>query len=644
MSAASVGVDVGGTFTDLVAVDPDGEISSLKIPSTPSDQSEAVADALRVVTRDRRVVSRFVHGTTVATNMLLERSGARVVLVATDGFTDLLHLARQDRAALYDLTRHHPAPLVPRERTVGVRERIAPEGIVLPLDDAAVSEVVERVRAMAPEVVVICLLHAHADPRHERRLGQALRSALPDVDVVLSSDVFPEIREYERAATAAAEGYLRPGVARYLQRLTARAAESRVPAPGVMTSGGGMRSVSEAARSAASLALSGPAGGVVGAAAALRAAGFADALTVDIGGTSADVGLIVGGEPLVEPGGRVAGVPIALPRVLVETVSAGGGSIGWVDDGGALRVGPHSAGAVPGPAAFGRGGNVPTVTDAHVVLGHITAETLSGGVTLDPAAARRAVGELAGELGADVERVARAMLDIADASVARALRRVSVERGVDPRGCVLVPFGGGGPLHGCGLAEQLGITRIFVPPHAGALSALGLAITSERREQLISVLRLASELDGTAVDELLESSAAHVVAEERWDRRWIARARYVGQGHELDLRVHRGDDGAAIAERFGILHRERNGFVLGAPVEVVALRHVASGDPHPVRFARHEGSGWRSDHRVDDGGTFDAELHGGDVVALPGATVRVTDGWRGVPHPSGGWLLERVSR
>jgi len=643
VSAASVGIDVGGTFTDLVAVDEDGDIRSFKIPSTPRDQSEAVAEALRDVRRDGRIVSRFVHGTTVATNMLLERSGARVAFVTTDGFTDLLQLARQDRAALYDLTRHHPAPLVAPGHAVGARERIAPEGVVLPLDDAAVRDVVARASALSPDVIAICLLHAHADPRHEQRLAAALRAALPGVDVILSSDVFPEIREFERAATTAAEGYLRPGVARYLDRLAARAAECGVPAPGVMTSGGGMRTVGEATRSAASLALSGPAGGVVGAAAALRAAGFADALTVDIGGTSADVGLIVGGEPLVEPGGRIAGVPIALPRVLVETVSAGGGSIGWIDDGGALRVGPHSAGAVPGPAAFGRGGTVPTVTDAHVVLGHIRAESLSGGVSLDPAAARRAVSGLADQLGAPLERVARAMLDIAEASVARALRRVSVERGVDPRGCVLVPFGGGGPLHCCGLAEQLGMARIFVPPHAGALSALGLAITAERREQLVSVLRLASALDASGVEKLMASAAANVPAGSTWDRRWIARARYTGQGHELDVAVHHGDDGTAIAQRFDAMHRQRNGFTLGTPVEIVALRHVASGDPCPVRFARRDGSEWRDDRRLDDGGTFAAELRGGDVVALPGATLRVTDGWRGVPHASGGWLLERVT-
>jgi N-methylhydantoinase A len=587
--------------------------------------------------------SRFVHGTTVATNMLLERAGARVVLVATDGFTDVLHLARQDRASLYDLARHHPAPLVAREHAVGARERITPDGVALALDDGAVNDVVARVRALAPDVVVISLLHAYADDRHERRIAGALRAALPEVDVVLSSEVFPEIREYERTATTTAEGYLRPGVARYLERLTARAQSLGLPAPGVMTSGGGMCTVREAARRAASLALSGPAGGVVGAAAALRAAGFSKALTVDIGGTSADVGLILDGEPLVEPGGRVAGVPIALPRVLVETVSAGGGSIGWIDDGGALRVGPRSAGAVPGPAAFGRGGTQPTVTDAHVVLGHITAAALSGGVTLDAAAAHRAIGALAEQLGAEPRRVARAMLDIADASVARALRRVSVERGVDPRECLLVPFGGGGPLHCCGLAEQLGMRRIFVPPHAGVLSALGLAITPERRERMISVLARADTLGVTEVHQAVERAAQGIAGGDGWERHWVARVRYVGQGHELDVPVQPGDDGAAVASRFATLHASRNGFTLDAPVEVIGLRHVASGPAHPVRFARDGTSRWSATHLVDDGGTFAARLSGTAVVALPGATLRIAPGWTGAPHGTGGWMLERAT-
>ncbi len=633
----SAGVDVGGTFTDLVAVDAQGRVTAHKVPSTPADQSEGVSAVLALL--EGAEIGRFVHGTTVATNMLLERAGARVVLVATEGFTDVLQLARQDRASLYDLARHHPPPLVAAGDTVGARERIEPQGIRLGLTDEAIADVVGRVRALAPGVVAIALLHAYADDRHERRIADALRAALPAVEVVLSSDVFPEIREYERTTTTVAEGYLRPGVATYLHRLTQRSAALGVPAPGVMTSGGGMRTVAEAALSAASLALSGPAGGIVGAAAVVRAAGFSNALTVDIGGTSADVGLILDGEPLVEPGGRVAGVPIALPRVLVETVSAGGGSIGWIDDGGALRVGPRSAGAVPGPAAFGRGGTQATVTDAHVVLGHITAEALSGGVQLHPDAAHRAVASLAARLDATPERVARAMLDIADASVARALRRVSVERGVDPRGCVLVPFGGGGPLHCCGLAEQLGMSRIFVPPHAGVLSALGLAITAERREKMVSVLARAAGLDVAGVAAQRERARAGVNAPASWDERWTARVRYEGQGHELDVPVHHNDDGTAIAARFGALHAHRNGFTLGTPVEIIGLRYAASGPAHAVRFERHAGTPSDASRTMDENAHGERAVPGPAVIVLPSATLRIAPGWTGSPHQTGGWLL-----
>ncbi len=640
MSGLAVGVDVGGTFTDLVAVSADGMVTAHKLPSTPADQSDGVGAALLLL--GGAPVTRFVHGTTVATNMLLERTGARVALVSTAGFSDVLHLARQDRASLYDLTRHHPAPLVPREHTIGALERIAPEGVMTALDSDGIASVVARVREIAPDVVAIALLHAYHDARHERVLAAALRDALPGIDVVLSSEVFPEIREYERTATTVAEGYLRPGVARYLERLTARATSLDVPAPGVMTSGGGMRTAHEAARGAASLALSGPAGGVVGAAAVLRAAGLSDALTVDIGGTSADVGLILAGEPLVEPGGRVAGVPISLPRVLVETVSAGGGSIGWIDDGGALRVGPRSAGAAPGPAAFGRGGAQPTVTDAHVVLGHITAAALSSGVALDVDAATRAVGALAGALGADPARVARAMIDIADASVARALRRVSVERGIDPRACVLVPFGGGGPLHCCGLADLLGMRTIFVPPHAGVLSALGLAITSERRERMTSVFARVDTLDAAALAHELHRAADGVHAETTWSRRWTARVRYVGQGHEVDVPVEPGDNGVVLASRFETLHSRRNGFTLDAAVEVIGLRHVASGPAHDARFQRTGASAWSDGHQVDDGGQLDVRVDGPSVIVLAGATLRISPGWRGVPHETGGWMLERL--
>ncbi|MDQ4080728.1 MAG: hydantoinase/oxoprolinase family protein, partial [Gemmatimonadota bacterium] len=491
MSGFSVGIDVGGTFTDLIAIAPDGRVDARKVLSTPRDQSEGVLDALAALGVAPDVVTHIAHGTTVATNTLLERTGAHVVLCATAGATDLLELRRQDRASLYDLTRHHSEPLVPHERVVAVAERVEPQGISRALDAAAIAHVVHHALASKPPVIAIALLHAYHEDRHERTLGAALR---PHADVVLSSEVLPEIREYERTATTIAEAYLRPSVATYLTRLGKYLEASGYPSPAVMTSAGGMRTAEEAARTAASLALSGPAGGVHGAAFVARDAGIRDALTIDIGGTSADAGLVLDGEPLSEPGGAVAGVPIALPRVLVETVSAGGGSIAWVDAGGALRVGPRSAGASPGPAAFGRGGTDPTVTDAHVVLGHLDVAHMSGGVTLDPEAALRAVEAVARRLNAPIDRTARAIIALADAAVARALRRVSVERGVDPRRCALVAFGGGGPLHACALAAQLGMTRILIPPHAGVLSALGLAIAAERRDVMRSIMRRAEEL------------------------------------------------------------------------------------------------------------------------------------------------------
>ncbi len=441
--------------------------------STPADQSEGVAASLAELGAPPSNVRRIAHGTTVVTNLLLERRGARAVLCATGGATDLLELRRQERAALYDLSADHPAPLVDADRVVAVDERVTPRGVTVLLTPAEAARVAEAVAKLAPEIVVVSLLHAHENDSHERLLADAIRKRMPDVDVVQGSETLPEIREYERTATAVAEGYARPRVSRYLAHLSQRLGALGYPAPDVMISSGGMRSAGEASIAAASLALSGPAGGVVGAAALLRAAGLDHGLTIDIGGTSADAGLVLDGEPLVEPGGSVAGVPIALPRVLVETVSAGGGSIAWIDDGGALRVGPRSAGVVPGPVAFGRGGTQPTLTDAHIVLGHLGAARLSGGVMLDIPAATRAIATLASTLGASAERTASAIVAIADAAMARALRRVSVERGIDPRTCALVAFGGAGPLHACALADLLGMRKVFVPAHAGGAQRAG---------------------------------------------------------------------------------------------------------------------------------------------------------------------------
>ena len=637
----TVGIDVGGTYTDLVAVAlDDGTASATKVLSTPDDQSRAVAESLGSdATRDA-TVTRIVHGTTVVTNMLLERRGAKVVLCATEGAVDLLELRRQERASLYDLSRQHPAPLVDRAHTVAVPERIEPAGVTRALSAAHAREVADRVARLEPQIVAVSLLHAYADPAHEERLRDALVARLPGVAVVLSSDVLPEIREYERTATTVCEAYARPGVARYLAGLEERVATLGMPVPGVVSSSGGMRDARDAAAAAASLALSGPAGGVAGAALVAAASGFDRALSIDIGGTSADVGLVLDGQPLVEAGGSVAGVPIALPRVLVETVSAGGGSIGWLDDGGALRVGPRSAGVVPGPAAFGRGGTLPTVTDAHVTAGRIRADRVAAGVRLDAAAAAAAVGDLAGRLGVSPGRCAEAMIATADAEMARALRRVSVERGIDPRECVLVAFGGGGPLHACGLAERLGMTRILVPPFAGVLSALGLAVAPEKRVAMASVMALA----GPAVAERLQSLATVTadLAGGTGTAAWIVRARYRGQGHELEVPFDPRQPVAELDAAFRAMHQRRYGFGLEAPAELVSIRCTRTSPAPTVRLRRRGPNEFSAFRPHDDGGVLDATVGPGTVVSLPDATMLVAEGWSGRSLELGGWLLERT--
>ena len=624
MSGTSVGIDVGGTFTDLVAVDAEGRLETRKVLSTPEDQSRGVDDALERLGAAPGSIERVVHGTTVVTNLLLERSGARVALCATDGASDLLVLRRQERASLYDLAADHPPPLVTPSRTIGVPERLTPEGVVRPLDPAAARGIAERLAASDAETVAVSLIHSYADDRHERLLASALAEHAPRLEVVLSSDILPEIREYERTSTTVVEAYARPRVAAYLRALASRLESRGFPAPGVMTSSGGMREAGDAAVHAASLALSGPAGGVVGAAVIARAVGVTRALTIDIGGTSADAGLILDGEPLVEAGGTVAGAALALPRVLVETVSAGGGSIGWIDDGGALRVGPRSAGARPGPAAFGRGGTEATVTDAHIVLGNIVARGVSG-VQLDPQASHRAIDALARRLGADARATSLAMLAAADAEVARALRRVGVERGIDPRHCALIAFGGGGPLHACRLADRLEIGRVIVPPAAGVLSALGLAVAPARREALASVMALASELTEQSVEALI-ARLAGATGTSATAATWL-RTRYRGQGHELEVPVASGMGGSTVAARFVELHQSRFGFTLELPVEVISARHAASGEGRGVHLT---------------GPTAERTVEGPASIALADATLLVSGGWRARALPIGGFEVTRT--
>ena len=535
---ALVGVNVGGTFTDAAVVHG-GRLVTAKVPTTPDDQSDGVVAAVMAVLERAGLgpadVARFAHGMTVGTNALLEGKGARTSLVATEGFGDVLELRRQTRAHLYRLDAHHPPPLVPHERVHEVAERCGPEGVLRAIERSGLVQLIEGVRADEAEAVAVGLLFAFAHPEHEAAVAAALREALPDVHVSVSSEVLPEIREYERISTTAVNAYLTPLLRRYLGRLAERASGAGLPAPAIMQSSGGVLPIADSAEHAAWTVMSGPAGGVIGAA---RLAGEQDArlaLTFDMGGTSCDVALVRDGAPARTSSTEIAGHPLHLPMLDVATVSAGGGSIGWMDSGGALRVGPHSAGARPGPAAYGHGGTEPTVTDANVVLGRLPADRpLAGGVELDGDAAAAVVGGLAERLGLGLEECAEGIVTVAVQEMVRALRRVSVERGEDPREAVLIAFGGAGPLHACPVADELGIRRVLAPPAAGVLAALGLVIAGERRDEVQTVL---APVDGGADLAGLLAPLRERLLGEMPDATLSASVdvRYAGQSHSLTV-------------------------------------------------------------------------------------------------------------
>jgi N-methylhydantoinase A len=651
-----VGVDVGGTFTDLVALGRRGLVVT-KVLSTPDAPERGIWDAYDAAELHEDPEA-LIHGTTIATNALLERKGARVVLVVTEGFEDLLELRRQDRAALYDLARHHPPALVPRERVVGVRERTGPAGVVVPLTDVALRGAVERVRSLEPESVAVSLLFAFRHPDHEARVAAALRAALPGVPVIASSEVVPRIREYERTATVAAEAFLRPRVGRYVERFAADAAARGLAegAARVLASNGGALRPALAAERAVWLALSGPAGGIQGAALVGAASGLGELLTLDMGGTSADAGVVRGGVADSRTHGAIAGFPLAVPHIFIETVSAGGGSIGWLDSGGALRVGPESAGAAPGPACYGRGGTRPTVTDAYVVLGWIRdGATLGGSIAVSRSRAVEAVGALAAEAGLEPNACALGMIRIAEASMARALRRVSVERGLDPSGMTLVAFGGAGPLSGCALADLLGVRRVLFPPHAGALSALGMAAADDVVEHATSV-----HLAAGAFVERAGALAAPLVSRVEADLpgaaiSFVAECRYARQGYELDVPC-----GAGAWERLAVdfhdVHQRAFGHhEPGGEVLVVALRAIGrlSGGAKALRWPRRSLMGGTLRLRIHlEGGDVDAagyeweSLRGGQLLAGPAvvegrsATGLIPAGWAGRVNEIGAVVVE----
>jgi N-methylhydantoinase A len=566
---AILGIDVGGTFTDAVLLDGD-VVRTAKVPTAASQEESVVAAAAEVGAGS---VERFSHGTTIATNALLERKGARTAFLATDGFEHLLQLRRQTRAHLYRMCAAHPEPLVPLERCHGVVERIGPEGVLTPLDLDSLPDV-------DAEAVAICLLFAFRDPAHEQAVAARIRERLPEAHVVASHEIAPEFREYERASTVAADAYLGPVCGRYFRALGATCRDAGLPEPLVMRSSGGVIDVEEAAAHPALVLVSGPAAGTVGAALVAKQAGIENAIAFDMGGTSTDVSLVVGGHAERAFERDIGGLPIRLPTVDIHTVGAGGGSIVWRDAGGALRVGPESAGAFPGPACYGHGGTRPTVTDANLLLGRLPA-TLAGGLTLDREAAERA---LQGIEPADA-------IAIVDAEMLRALRVVSVERGHDPRDFALVAFGGAGPLHACALAEELGIETVLVPGSAGVLSALGLVVSDQRRDAVASYV--------CPLDEA-----------PQLPKEGLADLRYRGQSFELTVPL-----GPGLADRFHEAHAERYGVSYPErQVELVAVR-TAEVVPGP-KLVLPSGKPLR--------------VEGPSVLELDGATCWIPPGWVGV--------------
>lgn len=650
------GVDVGGTFTDLVAL-VDGELVAAKVPSTPTNQAAGVMQAVAASKIEPAAVVTLAHGTTVATNALLERRGAETAIVTTSGFRDIVEIGRQNRPSLYDLTEDRPPSLVPRRLRFTVIERMGPHGVVIPLDEASLARAVEDLRRAGVRAVAVCLLFSFLHPDHERRVGTALRNALPDVQVSLSSEVLPELREYERFSTTVADAYLGPTLSAYLHALGRQVSDGGMPMPVVMQSSGGVTGIAEAAGRAASCVLSGPAGGVVGAAYVAEASGYGNFLTFDMGGTSTDVAPVVNDRIQVTTEAIVAGIPIRCPMVDVHTVSAGGGSVAWVDDGGALRVGPRSAGADPGPACYVRGGTEPTVTDANLMLGYLPdGARLGGEVVLRREHAESAMAAVALALDMTVDQAALGVVRVAEAEMARALRVISVERGLDPREFVLVAFGGAGPLHACALAEELGMARVLVPRTSGVLSALGLAISDQRRDYLRPVLtlvdRLIAEDTVPLFKQMEEESVKDLdVANPRFAR--LADVRYQGQSFELTVDA---DDLAELSNNFHLAHEQRYGYRMDdQSLELVSVRLVASaaGERPVMREGPPRGDGRTGIRPINlDGVWVDvpvldravlgrgSSVVGPTIVEFPEATCLVRHSWRGVVDKVGTLILE----
>ena len=646
-STPLLAVDTGGTFTDLVLL-VDGTIRTLKVPSTPHDPSQAVLDGIREILGESQEFA-LLHGSTVATNALLERRGARVVLVTNEGFEDIIEIGRQDRPQLYALVGHRLPPLVDRDDRIGIPGRLGPQGDELsPLDGNRLAELADDIRERGAESVAVSLLHSYASPAHERAVAEAIVEGLGEsgLPVSVSSEIVPEFREYERTSTTVLNAYVAPIMDRYLGRLAQEAGAIRVS---IMGSNGGALPIERARREPVHTVLSGPAGGVVGALTWARRAGFESVLSFDMGGTSTDVSLCPG-RPLRTREFSIGGQPAAIPVIDIHTVGAGGGSIARVDAGGALRVGPRSAGAQPGPICYGNGGTDVTVTDAHVWLGRLPADAFLGGARrLDRDAIEPPLRSIAEALGMTLEEAAEGVLAVADTAMERALRVISVERGYDPVDFAVVAFGGAGALHVAELTYRLGARTALIPPDPGLLSAYGMLASPVTQEVSRTVLlhdgmddietQLADGLDKLETGARASMVEEGVVPETLIVERWID-ARYHGQSFELAVPA----DGWV--EAFHAAHHERYGYRRNeAPIEAVTLRVVASAPPNDLGATQLERASGTVETRpitvVYDGVPHEAmsiwRSDLGPGVTLPGPLV--VQEYSGTAWVPPGWTL-----
>ncbi|HYB41760.1 MAG TPA: hydantoinase/oxoprolinase family protein [Candidatus Methylomirabilis sp.] len=617
-----IGVDIGGTFTDIVALDGEGRLSLTKVPTTPKDLLEGVGTAMRRVLTlagaPASAVDRFIHGTTVATNAVLERKGAVTAVLSTEGFEDVLELGRQKRSRMYDLDMDPETPtfVAPRRRRLGIRERLDASGAVLtPLDEDQVRAAVMALRRDGVQAIAVCLLFSFVNAAHERRVREICQAVAPELCVSLSSEVDPTFREYERLCVTAFDAYLGPVVKRYLAGLTDTLRGLGVPGvPLVMRSRGGIVSAGLAAQQPVTLFLSGPAAGVIGAGFAAGRSGVRDFVSLDMGGTSNDVAVVRGGEPLIASEGFIGTYPVRTPMVDVSTIGAGGGSIAWIDPTGGLRVGPVSAGADPGPACYGRGGEQATVTDASLLLGYLNPRRFADGLMeLDAAAAERAVGAVAQRLGLDVVAAAAGIHRVINARMADQIRLVTIKRGYDPRQFALVALGGAGPVHGVPLAEEMGMTEVIVPEAPGVLAAFGLLAAAIEHHHARTLPSRADAVDLPAVNRCLAELDAAGQARMREEGvpepavrvAYSADMRYVGQAYELEVPISMPltPDATRDAVRgFHAAHERVYGYArVQQPVEFVNFRAIHRYPlPSPVLRSSARSGGAVDDARIGE--------------------------------------------